>query len=149
MTAHAGLGDTAGAVRIRPPHAAVIFDMDGVVTDTASLHAQAWKQLFDETLQDERATAMAAQSTFDPVADYHRYVDGRSREDGVRAFLASRGLDVPEGKETDDAEAWSVAGLAARKNVILHDLLEHGVHVFPAPRTCCVGSGTAACRPDW
>lgn len=132
MTGHAAHRVTAGAVRIRPPQDAVIFDMDGVVTDTASLHAQAWKQLFEQTLRDPRATSTRPENPFDPVEDYRRYVDGRSREDGVRAFLASRGLDVPEGMETDDAGAWSVAGLAARKNAIFHDLLaEHGVRVFP------------------
>jgi beta-phosphoglucomutase family hydrolase len=106
--------------------------MDGVVTDTAAIHAEAWKRLFDEVLRDPRLASDAVWALFDPQADYRRYVDGRSREDGVRAFLASRQLELPEGTETDGADAWSVAGLATRKNVIFRELLaEHGVRVFP------------------
>lgn len=62
---------------------AVLFDMDGVVTNTAAIHAAAWKQLFDEVLRDPRVQVDDPETTFDPVADYRRYVDGRTREDGV------------------------------------------------------------------
>ena len=120
---------------IRPPYSAVIFDMDGVVTDTAGTHAEAWQRLFDEVLGDPRLRSDAGTPQFDPQEDYRRYVDGRSREDGVRTFLASRQLKVPEGTEADGADVWSVTGLAARKNVIFHELLaEHGVNVFPGTR---------------
>ena len=78
-----------------PPQEAVIFDLDGVVTDTATLHAQAWRQLFAEVLTDPRTGGPGAHAPFDEVGDYRRYVDGRSREDGVAAFLVSRGIDLP------------------------------------------------------
>lgn len=76
---------TAGTVRIRPLYAAVTFDVDGVVTDTASVHAQAWKQLFDDTLRGALASVQGPQEQSDSVVDYHRYVDGRSCEDGASA----------------------------------------------------------------
>jgi len=123
-----GLHATAGAL---PPQDAVIFDMDGVVTDTAAVHADAWKQLFDAVLADDRAAGSGSQAPFDLGSDYRRYVDGRAREDGVAAFLAARGLDLPVGTRSDPAQAWTVNGLAARKNSIYLELLaEHGVRVF-------------------
>ncbi|HEY9558715.1 MAG TPA: beta-phosphoglucomutase family hydrolase [Acidimicrobiales bacterium] len=113
-----------------PPYDAVIFDMDGVVTDTASVHATAWAELFDEALHDPRA-GLAAPTPFDPGDDYRRYVDGRSREDGVATFLGARGVDIPLGQEGDPPDAWTVHGLAARKNdLYLQQLTEHGVRVF-------------------
>jgi beta-phosphoglucomutase family hydrolase len=114
-----------------PPQDAVIFDMDGVVTDTAAVHAAAWKRLFDAVLADDRTDKAAPQRPFDLDSDYRRYVDGRSREDGVGAFLAVRGIDVPLGAAGDPAGSWTVHGLAARKNAIYLELLaEHGVRVF-------------------
>ena len=111
-----------------PPQDAVIFDMDGVVTDTATVHAAAWKRLFDAVLVDDRA---GPQAPFDVGSDYRRYVDGRSREDGVAAFLAARGIHVPLGVASDPAGSWTVHGLATRKNAIYLELLaEHGVRVF-------------------
>ncbi|HEX6758837.1 MAG TPA: beta-phosphoglucomutase family hydrolase [Propionibacteriaceae bacterium] len=122
----AGVPAPTGAA---PPQDAVIFDMDGVVTDTAGMHAQAWKRLFDEVLSDERAGGDRA--PFDITLDYRRYVDGRAREDGVAAFLAARGIEVPRGRPQDPAGGWTVYGLAARKNDIFRELLaEHGVRVF-------------------
>ncbi|MBF6299009.1 beta-phosphoglucomutase family hydrolase [Nocardia amamiensis] len=115
-----------------PPYDAVIFDMDGVVTDTAALHAQAWKQLFDTALQDPRAGRNAAREPFDIVRDYRRWVDGRTREDGVVAFLGSRGIEIPYGDDGDPGDGWTAYGLAARKNSIYQDLLaRQGVRVFP------------------
>lgn len=120
------------AASIRAPYAAVIFDMDGVVTDTAELHAYAWKRLFDAVLADPRASATGVVRPFDMVADYRRYVDGRAREDGVRAFLASRQIELPEGDESDRDEVWSVAALARRKNTLFAEVLaKRGVRVFP------------------
>lgn len=114
-----------------PPYDAVIFDMDGVVTDTAAVHAASWKELFDAALSDPRADESVAAEPFDADADYRRYVDGRSREDGVAAFLAARGLNVPLGSPTDPPDAWSIRGLAARKNdIYLARLSQHGVKVF-------------------
>ena len=119
----------AGAV---PPQKAVIFDMDGVVTDTAAVHAAAWRRLFETVLADPRVAAAASRAPFDVEADYRRYVDGRSREDGVTAFLAARGIDLPLGKEQDPEGSWTVHALAARKNAIYLELLAaHGVRAFP------------------
>lgn len=115
-----------------PPQEAVIFDMDGVVTDTATLHAEAWRQLFEEVLADPRVGGPGAHAPFDAVADYRRHVDGRSREDGVAAFLTAREIHVPEGTPQDPAGAWTVHGLAARKNELYLDLVaERGAPAFP------------------
>jgi len=114
-----------------PPYEAVIFDMDGVVTDTAAVHAAAWKELFDAALADPRAGLAHVPEPFDVEADYRRYVDGRSREDGVAAFLAARGISLPTGTPDDRPDAWTVRGLAARKNELFLALLaEHGVRAF-------------------
>ena len=99
----------------RTAYDAVIFDMDGVVTDTASVHARAWKALFDEVLPRLSTTPV---QPFDADTDYRRYVDGRPREDGIRTFLASRGIDasrmrtISYGKERpvavcNDISCWS------------------------------------------
>jgi beta-phosphoglucomutase family hydrolase len=109
--------------------AAVIFDMDGVVTETAGLHAAAWKILFDTALQQ----LGAASTPFDAEADYHAYIDGRSREDGVRAFLASRNLSLPEGSSGDPPSAMTVSGLAARKQQLFTDqVAAHGATAYPS-----------------
>jgi beta-phosphoglucomutase family hydrolase len=114
-----------------PPYDAVIFDMDGVVTDTAGVHAAAWQELFDAVLADSRADPSANRAHFDIEADYRRYVDGRSREDGVAAFLTARGINLPTGTSDDPPSAWTVWGLAARKNeLFLTRLAEHGLRVF-------------------
>jgi len=115
----------------KPPQEAVIFDLDGVVTDTASMHAAAGKRLFDEVLTDPRLDG-GPYAPFDVAEDYRAYVDGRSREDGVAAVLTSRGINLPPGGAGDGEDAWSVRGLAARKNRINLDLLtEQGLRVFP------------------
>lgn len=95
--------------------------MDGVLTDTAALHAAAWKRLFDEFLAAD-AGADEDRSPFTPT-DYDRYVDGRLRADGVRSFLAARGITVPEGAPDDAADVESVHGLGARKDAYFHELL--------------------------
>jgi beta-phosphoglucomutase family hydrolase len=123
-----GSGLPTGAT---PPYEAVIFDMDGVVTDTASVHATAWKQLFDAALSDPRAGLASSTAPFDVEADYRRYVDGRSREEGVTAFLVARDLHLPRGSPDDSPEDWTVWALANRKNQLFLALLaEHGVRVF-------------------
>ncbi|HXU97003.1 MAG TPA: beta-phosphoglucomutase family hydrolase, partial [Jiangellaceae bacterium] len=117
---------------MQSPYDAVIFDMDGVVTDTASVHAAAWKLLFDEVLSDPRAALNGPVGPFDSVEDYRRYVDGRAREDGVVAFLQARGVDVPMGTPEDPAGTWTIHGLAARKNDIFLELtFAEGVRAFP------------------
>jgi beta-phosphoglucomutase family hydrolase len=107
-----------------------LFDMDGVLTRTATVHAAAWKQMFDEFLNGwERATGSA--TTPFTTADYERYVDGKSRADGTRAFLASRGINLPDGTSADPAGTATVEGLSNRKNEILLNLLDtQGVDVF-------------------
>ncbi|MCT1366440.1 beta-phosphoglucomutase family hydrolase [uncultured Kocuria sp.] len=120
------------------PQKAVIFDMDGVVTDTASVHSSAWKQLFDAILTDQRlepASGYSAEdidrSEFSIATDYREYVDGRAREDGVRTLLAARHAALPEGSEADSAGAWTVQGQARLKNdYFTSELEEHGVTVF-------------------
>ncbi len=110
---------------------AAIFDMDGVVTRTADVHAAAWKRLFDEVLA--RQAHGGAFQPFDTVADYRRYVDGKSRYDGVRDFLASRGVDLPAGSPDDPPERETVCGLGNRKDeFFLAQLREHGTSAFPS-----------------
>jgi beta-phosphoglucomutase family hydrolase len=118
-----------GSPAVRVPYEAVILDMDGVVTDTASVHAAAWKRLFDEVLPARDPQAVP----FDPDIDYRRYVDGRTREDGVAAFLAARGIDLPRGGPDDPPGSWTVWSLAARKNRLFEEAIASGgVRAFPA-----------------
>lgn len=113
------------------PVGAVVFDLDGVVTDTAELHAAAWKELFDAVLQDPRIPPAALRDPFTD-ADYLRYVDGRTREDGVTAFLQSRGVTLPAGGPADGPGEWTAVGLGSRKNGIFEKLLSRRpVPVFP------------------
>ena len=107
---------------------AALFDMDGVITRTAILHAAAWKRLFDEYLSKHAPHSF---QPFDEQEDYRRYVDGKLREDGVTSFLASRGIVLPAGSATEAAEADTVAGLAMRKDAYFTALLnEKGVEIF-------------------
>ncbi len=108
-----------------------LFDLDGVLTRTAAVHASAWKTMFDEFLRDWSARTGQPFVPFDAVVDYDRFVDGRRREDGARAFLASRGITVPEGGDSDPAGSATLRGLARRKNdLVLHLLATHGVEVY-------------------
>lgn len=111
-----------------PPHiTACLFDLDGVLTATAKVHAAAWKQMFDAFLA-EHASGVGddtEQRPFDD-ADYATYVDGKLRQDGVRSFLASRGITLPEGSPQDPPTADTVHGLGTRKNQMVLDLIRHG-----------------------
>jgi beta-phosphoglucomutase family hydrolase len=110
---------------------ACLFDLDGVLTDTASLHAEAWKQMFDDFLRTRAASEGGAFVPFDPVHDYHEWVDGKRRSDGVRSFLASRGIALPEGSPADPSGAETVAGLGSRKNaLVLAAVHERGVQTY-------------------
>ncbi len=118
---------------------ACLFDLDGVLTDTASVHTRAWKAMFDGYLRDRADRTGEAFVPFDPVADYQQYVDGRPREDGVRTFLASRDIQLPDGGPDDPADqppgAETVAGLGNRKNEAFgRTLHEDGVTVFEGSR---------------
>jgi alpha,alpha-trehalase len=95
---------------------AAIFDMDGVVTQTATVHAAAWKRLFDEYLAVRAKREQAPVEPFDIDVDYRRYVDGRPRYDGVEAFLASRGIAIPRGNPGDAPDHETVCGLGNRKD---------------------------------
>jgi alpha,alpha-trehalase len=133
---------------------AVIFDLDGVVTQTAAVHAAAWKRLFDAYLAERAARARAAAGDagpaeagaapqapgagedpfrpFDVDIDYARYVDGKPRYDGVRDFLTSRGIWLPFGNPTDPPQKETVCGLGNRKNAFFNaQVREHGVKTFP------------------
>ena len=116
---------------VAPPYDAVLFDLDGVVTDTAAIHAVAWKQLFDSVLRDPRLNAADSPDVFTD-ADYRTYVDGRAREDAVTAFLASRGIELPPGAPGDPPDAWTTHGLGARKNeLFLAAISRSGIRAYP------------------
>ena len=109
---------------------AVIFDMDGVITDTAELHFAAWKALFDALLHERARESGGSASPF-TEADYRTYVDGKPRIDGLRSFLSARGIHLPDGTRDDPSEATTIHGLAKRKNALFRACLaQHGVHAF-------------------
>jgi beta-phosphoglucomutase family hydrolase len=110
---------------------AVLFDLDGVITATASVHATAWKQMFDEFLAAHAERTGTPFVPFDVEDDYKPYVDGRPRYDGVATFLKSRGIDLPRGEPSDDPDQLTVCGLGNRKNALIQEVLAHdGVEVF-------------------
>jgi beta-phosphoglucomutase family hydrolase len=112
---------------------AVIFDLDGVVTNTAAVHARAWKRLFDDYLQERARRAGGSFEPFEIGSDYPRYVDGKRREDGVRSFLASRGITLPDGQPDDPSSAETVRGLGKLKDgYFLKDLQTNGVEIYPS-----------------
>ena len=103
-----------------------LFDLDGVLTQTAKVHARAWKEMFDEFL------AKCGGESFELPRDYDEYVDGKPRLDGVRSFLASRGIELPDGSESDPPGAETVYGLGLRKNDLVLTLIrEQGVEPYP------------------
>jgi beta-phosphoglucomutase family hydrolase len=108
-----------------------LFDLDGVLTKTAKVHAAAWKQMFDAYLE-ERATRRGDPfEPFDPVTDYDEYVDGKPRYEGVESFLSSRGIDLPRGQPGDPPDAETIDGLGNRKNEIVLSLIrERGVEPY-------------------
>ncbi|MDZ4278082.1 MAG: beta-phosphoglucomutase family hydrolase [Dehalococcoidia bacterium] len=109
---------------------AVIFDMDGVVTDTAVVHAAAWKRLFDDYLERRAKQEGTPWQPFEDD-DYRRYVDGRPRYDGVAAFLESRGISLPHGSPDDPPQGETVCALGNRKNAyFLQHVSEHGAKVY-------------------
>ena len=110
---------------------ACLFDLDGVLTQTARVHAAAWQEMFDAFLRERAARTREPFVPFDPVADYTAYVDGKPRYDGVRSFLAARGIRLPEGSPSDPPSAETVHGLGNRKNELVLALLKRdGVQVF-------------------
>ncbi len=112
---------------------AVIFDLDGVITRTATVHAQAWKRLFDDFLRDRARDTGEPFNPFDSDSDYTRYVDGKPRLDGVASFLQSRGIALPWGEAGDGEDQMTIHGLGSRKNRYFREhLARHGVEAFDA-----------------
>ncbi|MET0188423.1 MAG: beta-phosphoglucomutase family hydrolase [Pseudonocardia sediminis] len=111
---------------------ACLFDLDGVLTDTASVHAAAWKQMFDEFLRGRDGDGF---TPFDVSSDYGPYVDGKPRLEGTRSFLASRGVELPEGGTDDGPDAETLWGLSTRKNDLVQKKIRtDGVDVYPGSR---------------
>jgi beta-phosphoglucomutase family hydrolase len=108
----------------RDQYDAVLLDLDGVITDTASLHATCWKQMFDEYLQKRATQRGEAFHPFEIATDYRLYVDGKPRYDGVRDFLTSRGIRLPEGSSDDPPQAETTDGLGNRKNDLVNKIIE-------------------------
>jgi beta-phosphoglucomutase family hydrolase len=108
----------------RDQYDAVLLDLDGVITDTANLHAACWKKMFDEYLQKRATQRGEAFRPFDLATDYRLYVDGKPRFDGVRDFLTSRGMQLPEGSPDDLPQVETVGGLGNRKNDLVNEAIE-------------------------
>jgi beta-phosphoglucomutase family hydrolase len=112
-------------------YAAWLFDMDGVLTKTALVHAAAWKQAFDAFLLEETKRTGKTYAPFDAESDYEKYVDGEPRADGVRNFLKARGITLPEGNDDDPPTAATVSGVGNRKNeLVLKVMKKDGVQVY-------------------
>ena len=115
----------------RDQYDAILFDLDGVITNTANLHANCWKQVFDEYLQKRASERQEAFRPFDPATDYQLYVDGKPRFDGVRDFLRSRGIQLPEGNLDDPGSIETVHGLGNRKDHMVNRVItEVGVEAY-------------------
>src|SRR3712207_5305699 len=110
---------------------AYLFDLDGVLTQTAKVHAAAWKELFDGFLRERAEQTGEPFSAFEIATDYVQYVDGKLRHDGVRGFLSARQIALPEGSDDDPPSAATVHGLAARKDGLFLDRIRRdGVEVY-------------------
>lgn len=110
---------------------AVLFDLDGVLTATAKVHASSWKKMFDTFLQQRATETNTPFQPFDIATDYLRYVDGKPRYEGVQSFLQSRGIDLPYGDPEEPPNADTICGLGNRKNELMHEILaSEGVEVY-------------------
>jgi beta-phosphoglucomutase family hydrolase len=108
-----------------------LFDLDGVLTQTATIHSRAWKETFDSYLRERALRIGEPFVPFDPVADYEEYVDGKPRYDGVSSFIAARGFDLPEGDANDPPDAETVHGIGNRKNdIVLRLIRDEGVDPY-------------------
>ena len=109
-----------------------LFDLDGVITKTATVHDAAWQEMFDNYLRERSRQTGEPFVPFDPVADYENFVDGKPRADGTRSFLRSRGIELPEGDPGDPPDALTVHGLSNRKNeILLRRIHSDGVETYP------------------
>jgi beta-phosphoglucomutase family hydrolase len=113
-----------GSAITRDRYDAVLFDLDGVITNTAKMHAACWKQMFDEYLQKHAGERGELFRPFEVATDYRIYVDGKPRFDGVRDFLTARGIQLPEGSPDDPPQAETVCGLGNRKNELVNKVIE-------------------------
>ena len=110
---------------------ACLFDLDGVLTQTAKVHAAAWKEMFDGYLRERAAESGERFVAFDRVGDYDEYVDGKPRYEGVRSFLDSRGIELPRGDPSDATDAETIDGLGNRKNeIVLRLIQDQGVEAY-------------------
>ena len=126
---------------------AILFDLDGVITKTAVLHAVAWKQLFDEYLKTVAERKGSTYKPFDIEEDYRLYVDGKSRYDGVKDFLASRGLTLPWGSPHDGPDKETIYGLGKKKDGYFKAALrDNGVVVYPGTVQYLRGAKTAGLK---
>jgi beta-phosphoglucomutase family hydrolase len=108
-----------------------LFDLDGVLTRTAEVHAAAWKEMFDGYLRERAARSGEQFVAFDPVGDYDEYVDGKPRYEGVRSFLDARDIHLPRGEPSDAADAETIDGLGNRKNeIVLRLIRQQGVEAY-------------------
>lgn len=110
----------------REKYGAVLFDLDGVLTDTAKIHATCWKKIFDEYLEQHAAKHHQSFRPFEIERDYRVYADGKARYDGVRDFLCSRGIHIPEGKPNDPPTEETICGLGNRKDLLVNEEIEAG-----------------------
>jgi beta-phosphoglucomutase family hydrolase len=110
---------------------ACLFDLDGVLTQTAKVHAAAWKKMFDGFLRERAAHSSEDFVAFDPVGDYDEYVDGKPRYEGVHSFLDSRGIELAQGDPSDAIDAQTIDGLGNRKNeTMLAMIKDQGVQAY-------------------
>jgi beta-phosphoglucomutase family hydrolase len=130
-----------------PGIAACLFDLDGVLTQTAKVHAAAWKQMFDDFLMKRSTQAGERFQPFTIATDYRQYVDGKLRSDGVRSFLASRGILLEEGSVDDPPTVETISGLGTRKNALFLEILRRdGVTVYEGSRRFVEAARTAGLR---
>jgi beta-phosphoglucomutase family hydrolase len=125
------VGADRSSLGLPPNIAACLFDLDGVLTQTAKVHARVWKEMFDAFLKGRTERTGEPFRPFDEVSDYDEYVDGKPREEGVSSFLAARHITLPEGSEDDPPEADTVHGLGNRKDgLFLQVIRTHGVEAY-------------------
>jgi len=126
---------------------ACLFDLDGVLTDTATMHAEAWKSMFDAFLRTQATRESVPFVPFDVVSDYEEFIDGKQRFDGVRSFLSSRGIELPEGSRDDPPGADTIGGLGNRKNeLVLAMIRSRGVRVYEGSMRFVLAARAAGLR---
>jgi beta-phosphoglucomutase family hydrolase len=124
-------GNTQRMLDLPDAITACLFDLDGVLTQTAKVHAKAWKEMFDGYLRERAERTGEPFQEFDLTSDYDDYVDGKPRLDGVSSFLASREIELPMGDSSDPPEAETINGLGRRKNdLVLQLIREQGVEAY-------------------